>query len=97
LRAPSRDRVEARVWRRLDRVIDPHTTASVVKMGMVESVSLTWVEEGYSATILFCPDNPGCPAIDELRTMMVHQAEKARGVCRARVVVTERRGVGTDA
>ncbi|HID74112.1 MAG TPA: DUF59 domain-containing protein [Thermoplasmata archaeon] len=80
--------LERKVWKRLDRVIDPHTGTSVVRMGLVTGVSLEETEGGYVATIMFRPDTPACPVLEALKREMVSSVERLRRVRRATVTVS---------
>jgi metal-sulfur cluster biosynthetic enzyme len=81
-------RREERVWKRLDKVIDPHTDISVVAMKLVTGVDLSPAGGKFAVTIHFRPDTPACPVLDELKSRMKHAIERFRWVESADVIVT---------
>jgi len=86
----------ARVLKRLDKVIDPHTNISVLKMKLVTGVELIPEGKGYNVIVNFRPDTPACPVLEELRTKMARSVEKLRWVTSAEVVVTMPEGACSD-
>jgi len=79
---------EVKVWKRLDKVIGPHTKISVVEMKLVTGIELRPDGKGFKVTVNFRPDTPACPVLDELRSHMARSVEKLRWVTSAEVVVT---------
>jgi len=79
---------EVKVWKRLEKVIDPHTNISVVEMKMVTGIELRPDGKGFKVTVDFRPDTPACPVLEELRAHMARSVEKLRWVTSAEVVVT---------
>lgn len=79
---------EVKVWKRLDKVIDPHANISVVEMNLVTGIELRPDGKGFRVTVNFRPDTPACPALHELRAQMARSVERLRWVTSAEVVVT---------
>ncbi len=78
----------AKVLKRLDKVIDPHTNISVLKMKLVTGVEVVPDGKGYRVVVNFRPDTPACPVLEELKADMARSVRKLRWVTSAEVVVT---------
>jgi len=83
------DQLEQSLLNRLDQVIDPETGASVVRMRLVQELT---VREGGNVSYIFRPSSPICPIALTLVMEIIEAIKATPGIHHQEVTVVDYAG-----
>lgn len=86
--APSRETLEAEVWRQLETIFDPEIPVNVVDLGLVYECRVSPARDGYRVDVTMTLTAPGCGMGDVLKEDAAAKIRALPGVREVHVEMT---------